>query len=445
MFRLSTKTLRFKISLSLIAFIFFTCWILSFIFVVNDLNRISEDIQREGEFFAETISSVIPNLLVNRNYQVIDDILENVKKKPLFNYILVTDPEGGIIAQTDLPVKGEYQGLRKVSKIILYKGDVIGKVEIGLRVEIFFQRMGKALLEAFAFSLFFMFMGILLSITISKKITAPVERLSQRATAFTGTGLPDEGLEESIQGDEVEVMERSFNRMIDGLRKKEEQIKEKNRELLNLAGGISHELNNIINIIIGFSRALQREVEIESEHHRDLETIIREAKKAKAVIENLMSFARLPEMQYTYFDIAGCLDVCIADIESQIRVQGINVRRDYEDGLPLMRGDEKQLRESFFNIILNSVQAMPGGGELTLECKRHNNILEIKISDTGEGIPDDIKESIFEPLFTTKRGVCGVGLGLPISKKIIERHNGAISFSSKRGEGTTFYISIPID
>ena len=125
-------------------------------------------------------------------------------------------------------------------------------------------------------------------------------------------------------------------------------------------------------------------------------------------------------------------------------MQGINVRREYEDGLPAIKCDEEQLREAFFNIILNSIQAMPGSGDLTLYCRKHNNNLEIKISDTGGGISEEIKDKIFEPLFTTKRGVWGIGLGLPISRRIIERHNGEISFTSKRGEGTTFRIRIPI-
>ncbi|MBI5199313.1 MAG: HAMP domain-containing histidine kinase, partial [Nitrospirae bacterium] len=87
----------------------------------------------------------------------------------------------------------------------------------------------------------------------------------------------------------------------------------------------------------------------------------------------------------------------------------------------------------------------PGSGDLTLCCRKHNNNLEIKISDTGRGISEEIKDKIFEPLFTTKRGTWGIGLGLPTSRRIIERHNGEISFTSKRGEGTTFYIRIPIE
>ncbi|MEK6692210.1 MAG: HAMP domain-containing sensor histidine kinase [Nitrospirota bacterium] len=436
------KTLRFKISLSLIAFIFITCWVLSFIFVVNDLNRLSEDIQREGEFFAETLVTTIPDLLLNKDYKGINSILENAKKRLAFNYILITDSGGDIVARIDGMTEKEDREIKKISKNILYDGMSIGNVEIGMEIKSLFPRMGKVLLEAFAFSLFFMFIGTFLSIILSRKITRPVEKLSERVMTFTGTGEQEKRFHD---GDEVEIMERGFTNMIDSLKKKEAQIEEKNRELLNLAGGISHELNNIINIIIGFSRVLQKEVSAEGEHYRDVENIIREAKKAKVVVENLMDFAKPQEIEQNYFDVAGCLEGCIADLESQIKVQGINIRREYEDSLPLLKGDERQLKEAFFNIILNSVQAMPGGGELTLSCRRHNNNLEIKISDTGEGIPEEIKEEIFEPLFTTRKGARGIGLGLPISRKIIERHKGEISFTSKRGEGTAFYIRIPIE
>ncbi len=436
------KTLRFKISLSLIAFIFITCWVLSFIFVVNDLNRLSEDLQREGEFFAETLVTTIPALLLNKDYKGINSILENAKKRLAFNYILITDSGGDIVARIDGMTEKEDREIKKISKNILYDGMSIGNVEIGMEIKSLFPRMGKVLLEAFAFSLFFMFIGTFLSIILSRKITRPVEKLSERVMTFTGTGEQDKRFHD---GDEVEIMERSFTNMIGSLKKKETQIEEKNRELLNLAGGVSHELNNIVNIIIGFSRVLQKEVFSESEQYRDVENIMREAKKAKVIVENLMDFAKPQEIEQNYFDVGGCLEGCIADLESQIKVQGINIRREYEDSLPPLKGDERQLKEAFFNIILDSLQAMPGGGELTLSCRRHDNNLEITISDTGEGIPEEIKEEIFEPLFTTKKGARGIGLGLPISRKIIERHKGEISFTSKRGEGTTFYIRIPIE
>ncbi|MEW6410253.1 MAG: HAMP domain-containing sensor histidine kinase, partial [Nitrospirota bacterium] len=442
MIRLPVKTLRFKIALSLIAFVLLTSWVLSFIFVVNDLNRISEDIRREGEFFAMTLASVIPDLLLSRDYEGIANILENVKEKKMFAYVLVTDSEGDIVAQTDGQLKTENKEIMKVSKTVSSDGRAIGKVEVGIRFDGFFPRMGKVLLEAFAFTLFFMFIGTLLSMVLSKKITAPVEKLSRRVMAFTGFG---EEIEKPPSRDEVEIMERSFNQMIDGLKQKQDQIEEKSKELMDMAGGISHELNNIINIIIGFSRVLQKEIPEEGEHYRDVETIMREAKKAKAVVENLMAFAKPSEIQYTYCDMIDCLESCIADIDSQIKAQGISVKREYEEGLPHVEGDERQLREAFFNIILNSVQAMPSGGELTLNCRRVNNILELKIADTGEGIPDEMKERIFDPLFTTKKGGWGIGLGLPISYRIIESHKGELSFTSKKGEGTTFFIRIPID
>jgi len=284
--RLPFKTLRFKISLSLIAFIFITCWVLSFIFVVNDLNRLSEDIQREGEFFAGTLSSVIPELLLNHDYKGITAILENAKERLPFRYVLITDSGGDIVARIDGMIKDDNREIKKISKNILYNGMSIGTVEIGIEIRSFFPRMSKVMLEAFAFSLFFMFIGTFLSIILSRKITTPVEKLSKRVMLFTGSGTPGEFTVKSLSGDEVEIMERSFNNMIEKLKKKEEQIEEKNRELLSLAGGISHELNNIINIIIGFSRVLQREVTAGGEHYRDVENIMREAKKAKVVVEN---------------------------------------------------------------------------------------------------------------------------------------------------------------
>ena len=120
----------------------------------------------------------------------------------------------------------------------------------------------------------------------------------------------------------------------------------------------------------------------------------------------------------------------------------INKVVQVEDALPLIPVDANQIEQVFINLVQNAMDAMPKGGWLTIHAQRENNFLAVTITDTGCGIPDTIKNKIFDPLFTTKPK--GIGLGLAISSNIIQRHEGSIDLKSKEGEGTSFIIKLPI-
>src|SRR5438046_5500460 len=106
------------------------------------------------------------------------------------------------------------------------------------------------------------------------------------------------------------------------------------------------------------------------------------------------------------------------------------------------RGNASELREVFVNLIVNAVDAMPQGGRLAISCAREGNRLSLSFADNGTGMPEDVREKIFEPFFSTK-GAHGTGLGLSVSYSIIERHEGSISVVSQPGNGTIFTIDLP--
>src|SRR5205823_480530 len=126
------------------------------------------------------------------------------------------------------------------------------------------------------------------------------------------------------------------------------------------------------------------------------------------------------------------------------RAGGLNIEvtLDAEDGM-LTLGNASELREVFVNLIVNAVDAMLQGGELSICCERKLNRLRLRFADTGTGMKEEVRERIFEPFYTTK-GVQGTGLGLAVSYGIIERHEGSISVESRLGVGTTFHIDLPV-
>jgi signal transduction histidine kinase len=139
------------------------------------------------------------------------------------------------------------------------------------------------------------------------------------------------------------------------------------------------------------------------------------------------------------------LDATLKLFEGQFLFQNVQVVRDYEAKLPSIQADQSQLQQVFMNIILNGADAMNGKGRLTLTSRANDTdgTIEIRIADTGCGIPPENLERIFDPFFTTKGVGHGTGLGLSVSYGIIHAHNGDISVSSEPGCGSTFTISLP--
>jgi len=142
-------------------------------------------------------------------------------------------------------------------------------------------------------------------------------------------------------------------------------------------------------------------------------------------------------------NIADNIDTVLTIYHNQLK-QGIIVERKF-DNLPQINCFPDELSQVWTNILHNSIQAMDSKGKLFIKGKFKNNLITISFKDNGKGIPKDIQDKIFEPFFTTKASGEGTGLGLDIIKKIIEKHNGTISFESKEGVGTTFFVNLPLN
>jgi CheY-like chemotaxis protein len=165
-------------------------------------------------------------------------------------------------------------------------------------------------------------------------------------------------------------------------------------------------------------------------------------------VRRIQTFARKSQVkEFELLDVASLLNDAIEITrtrwENEARLRGLEykVRLEAEAGHNTY-GSASELREVFVNLIVNAVDAMPRGGQLLIQCHRQNDRLQLQFSDNGMGMPDDVRQKIFEPFFSTK-GAHGTGLGLSVSYSIIERHEGSISVLSQPGLGTTFTIDLP--
>lgn len=222
---------------------------------------------------------------------------------------------------------------------------------------------------------------------------------------------------------------------------------DKLRALGQLASGVAHDFNNSLAAILGRAQLLRRQVN-DPALVRNLDIIQTAAEDAAATVRRIQTFARKsPVKEFELLDVGSLLNDAIEITrtrwENEARLRGLEyqVRLEAEAGQSSY-GSASELREVFVNMIVNAVDAMPRGGKLSITCRRNDDRLQLQFSDSGMGMPDDVRQKIFEPFFSTK-GAHGTGLGLSVSYSIIERHEGSISVVSQPGNGTVFTIDLP--
>lgn len=219
----------------------------------------------------------------------------------------------------------------------------------------------------------------------------------------------------------------------------------------SLSAGVAHEINNPIAIISGFTEMLLEKIPATSKEHEFLKTIERQADNCQKIVENLLTFSRMPEETDTETGVAANLERVLNVVKNTLVTKKIELHTDIEPDLPKVRGDGQALEQVFMNIINNAIAAMESGGILTIKAYCTGYRVNISFSDTGHGIPKDIMGKIFEPFFTTKKVGEGTGLGLSLSYGIIKKFGGSIQVSSRTSEeeeegspGTTFTILLPL-
>lgn len=211
-----------------------------------------------------------------------------------------------------------------------------------------------------------------------------------------------------------------------------------------MAGGIAHEVRNPLGIISAGAQLLLESPDDDKLRTECAQKIHAATKRASLIIENLLKFARPTGEQMRKVDLHTVLEETLALLDHQLVLQKIVVRRELQENLPEVYGNADLLQQVFANLILNGRNAMLEGGTLTVATRAMDGRqVEVRVEDTGSGVPLENLPKIFDPFFTTMPVGKGVGLGLSISYSIIQQHQGSIEVESQVGEGTTFTIRLP--
>jgi len=247
--------------------------------------------------------------------------------------------------------------------------------------------------------------------------------------------------------EELQTANEELQAANEKLKETQEQLirSEKLAAIGKLAGGVGHELRNPLGAIKNAAYYIKGKVtnsELAKREPRIIEFLgimDDEINSSNKIISDLLNFSRVAKPTVSPAKIRKVME----DVLSRLTVpENIEVINKVDANLPEVEIDADQIRQVFVNIATNAIQGMPEGGKLTIDARKGDKFLEVAISDTGDGISEDVIGKIFDPLFTTRAK--GIGLGLAVCKSIIERHGGAIGVESKVGEGATFTVKLPL-
>jgi len=212
-----------------------------------------------------------------------------------------------------------------------------------------------------------------------------------------------------------------------------------------LAAGVAHELNEPLASILGFAQLAGKAGGVPDQVRRDLERIINSSLFVREVIQKLLLFARQSPPRKTMISVNDVVESGVAFFRTRLEKEGIQLRQELDPDISDVIADPSQLTQVVINLIINAIQAMPGGGTLTVKTTCDNDRVRLVVADTGIGMSSEIRKQIFLPFFTTKDVNQGTGLGLSVVHGIVTAHRGSIEVESEVNKGSSFTVSLPLN
>lgn len=306
-------------------------------------------------------------------------------------------------------------------------------------------RMRNHVMIVFAFSAL---LGLVLSILVARSIKKPIMQIIQKSKSITNGKMEKGPLKPGCT--ELQILADSFKMMQNGIRENdEEKSRLESVEITkNLAAGIAHEIKNPINTVGLITDYLQTNLSPDNpekryEFYKLSDNMKNELKRINRIVEGFLRLTKPDVYNFLKENINSIIQYNVSVLEPEVVKQRITMELNLDPMLPDIKADKDRLNQVFSNLILNAIEAMPRGGNITIATNARDEHVEIKISDSGIGIPAEDLNKIYNPYYTTKKR--GFGLGLSLIHSIIYKHNGKISVKSEKGKGTEFVIIMPVD
>ncbi len=289
---------------------------------------------------------------------------------------------------------------------------------------------------------------------IVRRITWPIRTLSGAARALDEDGI---GHEVRIASrSEVGELAANYNAMIRRLRESKAELEELHRKemeradrlatLGELAGGIAHEVRNPLAGISGAMQCFESDIPREGDKREMYQEVLNQIDRMENLTRDLLDYSRPRAPELSSSDLSALLDRACLLLTFGMKDDDIRIEKAYDPDLPAALVDPEKIQQVFLNILLNCMQAMPGGGVIRVGTSAvvdgQAASVQVTITDQGPGMDADTLANALRPFFTTKH--TGTGLGLSIARQIVESHGGSLRIESKPGQGSTFSIRLPL-
>jgi len=279
----------------------------------------------------------------------------------------------------------------------------------------------------------------------ARRVLRPLTAVTQRARAVAEGDLAPREIART--DDEIGELAQTFEDMVAAIRKARAEVVQAERlaTIGKMAAHITHEVRNPLSSISLNLEMLEEELvelgpDLES---KQLVAAIRgEVERLSRTAEQYLAAVREPHLELEREDLGALARECHAFVRIELERAGLNSEVEVEEGLPAVDVDEGQIRQALVNLVRNAREALDEGGTVRLLVSRQGDHVRLRVEDDGPGIPDDVRASIFDPFYTTKRH--GTGLGLAVTRSIVEAHHGRIACRARPGGGTIFDIELPI-
>ncbi len=446
---------------------------------------------------------LVGGILLNRNFEIVDKINEIVHEGQVFEghgIGTATVFQGDLRISTNVKNKDGTRALgtlvsNEVHDVVLAEGkrwvgeafvvnatyitayeplrdpmgDIVGILYVGVLKQPFDQVLQKTMLTFLGIAFLGILIIVLVSVFLAKRLSTPLRKLEEisRKVAegeydheFTARGPREiEQLARSLNtmakqlAAEKRELEEWTNTLEKKVNERSEEMKKINAQLFRseklaslgkLAAGVAHEINNPLTGVLTNSSLLLEDLDPGDPRREDVEVMVNETIRCREIVKRLLDFAKQTKPQKRLANINGLIENIILLVRNQTSFRNITIEKQLDTGIPDVLVDPDQIQQVFVNIILNAAEAMTKGGKLTIRSSAgpDGGTILVSFADNGPGIPESVREKIFDPFYTTKEH--GTGLGLSISYGIVEQHGGTVSVVGAVGAGSTVIIELPV-
>jgi two-component system, NtrC family, sensor kinase len=211
-----------------------------------------------------------------------------------------------------------------------------------------------------------------------------------------------------------------------------------------LAAGVAHEVNTPLAVISTYAQMLAKQISGDEQKSKLLEKIAKQTFRASEIVNSLLNFSRTSPTEFVDVDLNRVIRETLNLIEHQLQKVAVEVKLNLDASLTAVKGNAGKLQQVFLNLFLNARDAMQAGGVLAVRTWSGEGVARIDVADSGEGIPQENLDRIYDPFFTTKGARKGTGLGLSVTYGIVREHGGSIEVESQHGMGTRFHVELPL-